>query len=459
MSFCLSNFIHSSPKEMFQGALRAVRGLSHCEWELGGWLLAIERTRSCETAGFRSTVGYAMIRLGLEPQKAANLLRIMGALEGLPKLNAAFKSGEVGYGKIREITRVATAETEAAWLEFAISHNTEQVRQRVVCSPSAFERRVRSVRAQADLLLNSELQQESSQERPFSADLAQARPARSGGTAPGPTRSVGPVPDISTNPPHCPGSERGSGEAFADVLAEQSSAAGHDVPIKSALFPLEEDGLPSPRRIHLGVDFSPEEYAEWQATVERVSRQFGRRVSHKDVILELVRRHVASTGSASLERNPVVVRLEPDGTGLVQTDRGPLALSRQSAEDYLARANSVVVPDEADQIDSVLLLAGKNRKKPPTEVLRALIARSGGCCEQCGRRGVLHIHHIRPRSRGGTNALSNLSLRCPACHASAHKNDFAQGSPWKKARERRRRSAKARQAPSGRPRQRVGTDP
>lgn len=457
MSFCLSNFIHCSPEEMFQGALRAIRSLSQSEWELGGWLLAIERTGACEAAGFRSTVGYAMVRLGLEPQKAANLLRIMGALEGLPKLNAAFKSGEVGYGKIREITRVATAETEAAWLEFATSHNTEQVRQRVVCSPSAFERRVRSVRAQADLLLSSGVEQEPWQESPVSADSAQVRPARSGGTASGATRSVRPGPEIV--PPHCSGSEEKPGKALADLPAGQSSAAGHDIPIKQALFPLEEDGLPSPRLIHLGVDFSPEEYAEWQATVERVSRQFGRRVSTKDVILELVRRHVASTGGRSLERNPVVVRLEPAGTGLVQTDRGPVALSRQSAEDYLARASSVVVPDEAAQMDSVLLLTGKRRKKPPTNVLRALIARSGGCCEQCGQRGILHIHHIRPRARGGTNALSNLSLRCPTCHASEHKTDFAQGSPWANARERRRRSDKTRQSPSRRPRQKAGTDP
>lgn len=197
MSFCLSAIVHYSPEEMFRGALQAARDVTQGEWELGGWLLAIERTKAFEAAGFRGTVGFAMVRLGLEPQKATNLLRIMSALEGLPKLSAAFRSGEMGYGKIREITRVATEETEQAWLEFAHSHTTEQVRQRVVCSPSAFERRLRSVRARADGLLN--FGDKNEPPLPASSVAAQIPAPHSEATA----RFVGSAPGESAR--ECPG--------------------------------------------------------------------------------------------------------------------------------------------------------------------------------------------------------------------------------------------------------------
>lgn len=34
--------------------------------------------------------------------------------------------------------------------------------------------------------------------------------------------------------------------------------------------------------------------------------------------------------------------------------------------------------------------------------------------------GPLHVHHILPRSRGGTHDLSNLILLCDAAHSHAH---------------------------------------
>ncbi|MCA1670458.1 MAG: HNH endonuclease, partial [Thermomicrobia bacterium] len=45
----------------------------------------------------------------------------------------------------------------------------------------------------------------------------------------------------------------------------------------------------------------------------------------------------------------------------------------------------------------------------------------GHRCAQCGIGGVLHVHHIIPRARGGSNDLSNLVPLCPTCHALAHR--------------------------------------
>ena len=44
--------------------------------------------------------------------------------------------------------------------------------------------------------------------------------------------------------------------------------------------------------------------------------------------------------------------------------------------------------------------------------------RAGWCCEACGRRGRLDVHHVVKRSQGGSDFdLDRLVALCPACHA------------------------------------------
>ena len=44
-----------------------------------------------------------------------------------------------------------------------------------------------------------------------------------------------------------------------------------------------------------------------------------------------------------------------------------------------------------------------------------------GRCEDCGDKPTRpHVHHIVPRSKGGTHELSNLKAVCTECHAAEH---------------------------------------
>lgn len=59
-------------------------------------------------------------------------------------------------------------------------------------------------------------------------------------------------------------------------------------------------------------------------------------------------------------------------------------------------------------------------KRMPPASARAVLARSGGLCERCGRAGE-QLHHRRPRGMGGTSdpAIhdpSNLVHLCAECH-------------------------------------------
>ena len=80
---------------------------------------------------------------------------------------------------------------------------------------------------------------------------------------------------------------------------------------------------------------------------------------------------------------------------------------------------------EAEQVscDSRLLQPGKpNRATIPPARRRAVLARDGHRCRTkgCKSKHFLEVHHIKPRSRGGTNAASNLITLCSACHRLIH---------------------------------------
>jgi 5-methylcytosine-specific restriction endonuclease McrA len=50
----------------------------------------------------------------------------------------------------------------------------------------------------------------------------------------------------------------------------------------------------------------------------------------------------------------------------------------------------------------------------------AALERDGHRCRRCGSPATafdpLHVHHVVPRSEGGTDALSNLVTLCALCH-------------------------------------------
>jgi len=68
-----------------------------------------------------------------------------------------------------------------------------------------------------------------------------------------------------------------------------------------------------------------------------------------------------------------------------------------------------------------------------------LMQERGVVCELCNYANVnvLQVHHIKRRSDGGTNDMSNLQLLCPNCHATIHLGDSriattSRKSPWEK---------------------------
>jgi hypothetical protein len=69
--------------------------------------------------------------LGYSPRQATERVRVATALEGLPELADALASGELHFSAVRELTRVATRETEQAWIDATRGQNLRQIEQAV----------------------------------------------------------------------------------------------------------------------------------------------------------------------------------------------------------------------------------------------------------------------------------------------------------------------------------------
>jgi len=60
--------------------------------------------------------------------------------------------------------------------------------------------------------------------------------------------------------------------------------------------------------------------------------------------------------------------------------------------------------------------AKRRREAIPESTRLSIMARAGYCCEHCGSDQHLHIDHIVPFSKGGSNDIKNLQLLCRDCN-------------------------------------------
>jgi hypothetical protein len=77
--------------------------------------------------GYAHMNEYLERELGYAPQAGVERVRIAFALADLPKIEAGLADGRLAYSAVRELTRVATAENEQAWLDKVFGKNLRQI--------------------------------------------------------------------------------------------------------------------------------------------------------------------------------------------------------------------------------------------------------------------------------------------------------------------------------------------
>ncbi len=101
------------------------------ERELCRWLLAAERLAVPVRAGYASLHEYAERTVGLKARQTEERLRVGRALTEMPAIDDALRCGELCFSTVREITRVATAETEQRWHDWAKGRTVRQIEKAV----------------------------------------------------------------------------------------------------------------------------------------------------------------------------------------------------------------------------------------------------------------------------------------------------------------------------------------
>jgi HNH endonuclease len=95
------------------------------------WLLRAYRARAHWHLGHGSFTEYVERTLGFGPRMTYDRLRTAEVLEHLPQIRQVLNDGDIHWTAVRELARVATAETEAEWLAATRERTVREIEQMV----------------------------------------------------------------------------------------------------------------------------------------------------------------------------------------------------------------------------------------------------------------------------------------------------------------------------------------
>lgn len=99
--------------------------------ELARWLRRADQQQIWNELGYVHALEYLEDVFGFSPKSGRERLRVATELAELPAFESALERGDLSYGVVRELTRVATPETESRWLAVARGKNLRQVERLV----------------------------------------------------------------------------------------------------------------------------------------------------------------------------------------------------------------------------------------------------------------------------------------------------------------------------------------
>jgi hypothetical protein len=112
----------------------ARRAHQQAEFALATLLFELKTSKRYTERGHASVSDYAFVELDLPARQTRDLIAIAKSLHRLPALAEAFRGGRLGYTKAREVVRVATIETDAAWTARACVSTSRTLERQVAAS-------------------------------------------------------------------------------------------------------------------------------------------------------------------------------------------------------------------------------------------------------------------------------------------------------------------------------------
>jgi hypothetical protein len=328
--------------------------------------------------GMRSTAHWLSWQCGVGLTAGREQVRVARALRSLPLVAAEFAAGRLSYSKVRAVSRVATAETEATLVEWAL-HATAAQLDRLVAAQRRVARTA-EVRARHDaryltwrwddngsLIGSFRLPPEQAAILLQALEAAKAELPAAVGPAPkdaSAEASPAPASIWDQTPPAGWHFDRALVDAFADRYAAP------DPPVEAS--PVPDTATQSQRE-------------RYQLVLHATNEQFARDDDE------------AADGITTTDG----VRLHPETARRLTCDCPTSTLT--------------------DDDHGNPLHLGRRTRRIRGRTARAVRYRDGGRCQAPGCTATATIsHHIRHWSRGGTTCLINLISLCDGHHWLVH---------------------------------------
>ena len=388
---------------------------------------------------------------GIDTHTAREKVRVARALTGLPLLSDALAKGELGYSKVRALTRIATAENEADLLNIGLYGTAQHVETFVRLYRRA-KRAEETEQADAQhenrgltfwheddgtVVLHGRFPPEMGARILSALDAAMAAHAEEqpaagwddegsapedvprGTSAPGSTAVEVPM-DVGARGTPDPGRNDDSPEPLAHVPRGTSGLDSATAPAPASAAEMSE-AVAAHRR---------EDAQGFPTDVPRgtFNRGPSRTVRRADALAWMAER-VFEPGDApalSPDRHEIVVHVEAEvlsngGAGRCEIEHRT-AIAAETARRLCCDAGIVPVVDGPN---GEPLSVGRRTRSIPPAVRRALSSRDRGCrFPGCTATQRLHGHHVRHWTDGGETSLDNLVLLCPTHHRLVHEGGF-----------------------------------
>lgn len=328
------------------------------------WFAEVQRRGLHREFGYASLELYATQGLGFSLNRYWQFKRLADDLERLPALREAVATGELGWTKAQQVARVATPQTQAAWVARAAVAGRRELAGEVRAAREGVRREAAAAAGRLD------------GGRLFGEAVAADVPI-----------------------------------AVAPARVEVTVTLRGDA-LQAARF---EALLARARKLRLGAAGAGRLELVLEALAalvggDGVAPSGAASGSHGGVACDEQDKRGAST------RRPVqiiVQRCPECEAAAVTTSRGELRLAPAQVEQVACDAR---VREEG--------VSPANRATIPPRVRAQVLARDRHRCATagCGASRFLEVHHVVPRARGGSNEAGNLVTLCSRCHAFVHEH-------------------------------------
>ncbi len=201
-------------------------------------------------------------------------------------------------------------------------------------------------------------------------------------------------------------------EATVRQAKKLASQQRKENPDQVELMPRPAHSVPSavvPMRV--GFELTPVQYARYEAMLAKI----GHGGSKAELLMDMVEALLVADentprGAFADPHYQIHIHQCPTcAKATVQTPQGEMEISKTEVE--VARENAQIhKPGE------------RNKSTIPPRIRREVLARDRHRCRRkgCNHTRFLEIHHLTPRSKGGSNDPENLVTLCTACHKLLH---------------------------------------